>query len=326
LQSAGVSVRAKDAASEVRLTLSQNLQGWLWVAEVQQGSETKVDMLAVAGSNAVAGGTSGPAITLHASTIYTQAAPILDLALLGTGAEQHMVILEPEYVEVYTPAAGSWQLAKRYNVAHGHPYPRDVRGHIVPGVDHVFDAYLPGVACAATRTGQSWDLTLACNDSDDPWPVASQTTFYNSTRDFFTGVVMPGFGPKLPPFYSAATLSRNGSDAFLFVDVGGAAHMLENNSHKLLIGARDWGSDIATVHSECGQGVQVLTSMAGWPTSDSVRAYEIAGKEATPVSAPLSFDGIITAIWPGSDRSSATVVVQRPQYEEAYGVSVVCGR
>jgi hypothetical protein len=328
LRSAGVSVRTKDADSDVRITLSQNLQGWLWIAEVQQGSETKVEMLPVAGSSSSASAATGPAITLHASLILSQAEPILDVALSGTGNEQRMFVLEPEHIKAYTTAAGSWELAKSYEIAHGHPYPRDLRGRIVPAVDHPFDAYLPGVACSATRAGQSWDLTVSCSDSDDPWPLESQKSFYNSTRNFFTGVVMPGFGPKLPPFYSAGEVTRVGSTAFLFVDLTGATHILENNSHKLLIGARDWGSDIAMVRSECGQGTQVLTSAAGWPTSDSIRAYEIAGREATPVSAPLTFDGIITAVWTAGDGNSATVVVQGLQGRryEAYSVSVVCSR
>jgi hypothetical protein len=328
LQSEGVSVRAKNAASDVRITLSQNLQGWLLVAEVQQGSEIKVDMLTIAGSNAAAVATAGPAITLHASLIQTQADPILDVALAGTGTEQHMFVLDPGHIKGYAPAAGNWQLVKSYDVAHEHPFPRDIRGRIVPAGDHLFDAYLPGVACSATKTADSWDLNVSCSDTDDPWPLASQKPFYNSTRNFFTGALIPGFGPKLPPFYSATEVTRAGSTAVLFVDVSGAAHILENNSHKLLIGARDWGSDIATVRSECGQGMQVLTSAAGWPTADSIRAYEIAGREATPVSAPLTFDGIITAIWPGNDGSSATVVVHKPQGSryEAYSVSVVCSR
>lgn len=324
----GVSVRPKNADSDVRLTLSQNVQGWLWVAEVQQGSETKIEMLPVAGSSSSASPTRGPAITLRAGLVLSQTDPILDIAMLGTGAGQHMFVLDPEHIEVYTPDAGNWQLARSYDIAHGRPYPRDMRGRIVPGVDHLFDAYLPGVACAATRAGQSWDLTISCSDSDDPWPLTSQKAFYNSTRNFFTGVLIPGFGPKLPPFYSAAEVTRAGGAAFLFVDVGGSAHILENNSHKVLIGARDWGSDIATVHSACGQGMQVLTSAAGWPISDSIRAYEITGREATPVSAPLPFDGIITAEWSAGDGNSATVVIQKPQgrHYEAYSVSVVCSR
>jgi hypothetical protein len=328
LRKAGVIVRTKDADSDARITLSQNLQGWLWVAEVQQGSETKVEMLPVVGSSSSASPMAGSAITLHSSLILSQADPILDVALLGAGNEQHLFVLEPAHIEAYTAGAGSWQLAKSYDIAQDHPYPRDMRGRIAAGTDHLFDVYLPGVACSATRISQSWELTVACNDSDDPWPLAAQKAFYNSTRNFFTGVLVPGFGPKLPPFYSATEISRAGSTAFLFVDVGGGAHILENNSHKLLIGARDWGSDIVAVHSECGQGMQVLTSAAGWPASDSIRAYEIAGREATPVTAPLSFDGIITAVWPGNDRSSATVVVQKPQGRryEAYSVSLACSR
>ena len=42
----GVTVRAgTEAASVVRVSLSQNSQGWLWVAEVQQGSEMRATML-----------------------------------------------------------------------------------------------------------------------------------------------------------------------------------------------------------------------------------------------------------------------------------------
>jgi hypothetical protein len=141
-------------------------------------------------------------------------------------------------------------------------------------------------------------------------------------------VVTPGFGPKLPPFYSATEVAHAGGNIFLFNDVGGSVHALEGNTHKTVIGARDWGSDFTAVHSGCGQGTQVLTSAAGWPISDAIRAYEITGREATPVSAPYTFDGTVTAVWPSSDAALAIVIVQNQQESryEAYGVSVVCNR
>lgn len=328
LRSAGLSVRAKDADSDVRVTLSQNLQGGLWVAEVQEGSETKVVMLPVAESIPAAGTTIAPAITLHANLIYSQADPILDLVMLGAGSDQHMAILGPQAIRLYAQVPGSWLAVKSFAIAHSQPFPRDMRGRIVPASDHLFDAYLPGVVCTATKNGDGWDLTLTCGDSDDPWPIASQKAFYNSTRNFFTGVLTPGFGPKLAPFYSGADITRAGSTGFLFNDVSGAVHLLEGNSHKMLIGARDWGSDFASVRSGCGAGTQLLASAAGWPVSDSIRAYEITGREATPVSAPLNFDGVITAVWPSSDGAAASVVLQKPQEfrYEAYSVSVVCSR
>ncbi|HTV64964.1 MAG TPA: hypothetical protein VMD98_05130 [Bryocella sp.] len=326
LRSAGVVVRDGNADSDVRVTLSENLQGWLWVAEVQEGSETKVAMLAVPGASVEHGADSSPAITLRASLVYAQADPILDIALLGTGNGQHLIVLEPEHLRAYTPSGATWQLTQSYDIAHTQPWPRDLRGRIVAANDHLFDAYLPGMSCLANKTGESWTMTVSCTASDDPWPLASQKAFYNSARNFFTGALVPGFGPKLPAFYSAAELERASGTAFVFGDVNGATHILEDGSHKLLLGARDWGSDFVAVRSGCGSGGQVLASAAGWPQSDSVRAYEIAGREATPVSAPLNFDGTITAMWPADDSMSAIVIVQNSQESryEAYRVSPAC--
>jgi hypothetical protein len=329
LRSAGITIRVKDADSDVRITLSQNLQGWLWVAEVQEGSEVKVAMLPVAGMASTGSLNSSPTITLRVNLLFAQAAPILDLAILGAGADQKMIVLDPEHIKIYNQAAGSWQQAQTFAISRTQSFPRDLRGRIVPAADHVFDAYLPGVVCAATKTGNAGDLAIACSESDDPWPLGSQRAFYNSTRDFFTGVLTPGFGPKLVPFYSAAEMKRPNSTAFVFVDVNGAAHIFEADARKSILGARDWGSDIAAVHSECGAGTQVLTSAAGWPASDSLRAYEISGHEATPVSAPWAFDGgIVTALWTANDGTSAIVIVQKQQENryEAYSAVVACGR
>jgi len=328
LRSAGVIVREKGADTDVRVTLSQNQQGWLWVAEVREGSETNVAMLPVSGAVTATPASSAPQIALRASLLYAQSAPILDVVILGAPNDQHMAVLDPERIRIYAQAAGSWQLAQSFDINHAQPFPRDLRGRISPAQDHLFDAYLPGVVCAATKAADSWTITMSCSDSDDPWPLLSQKAFYNPARNFFTGVLVPGFGPKLPPFYSAAEIARTGGTTFLVADVNGAVHILEGGSHKLLIGARDWGSDIAAVRSQCGSGTQVIASAAGWPVADSVRAYEVSGREATPVSAPLNFDGIITALWAAADKTSTTVVVQKPQETayEAYNVSVVCNR
>ena len=328
LRSAGLTVRGKDGDSGVRITLSQNMSGLLWVAEIQEGSETRIAMLPVEGSSPSVNASTTPAITLHASLIYALSDPILDVALFGNGDDQHMVVLSPQFIRLFAQTSGTWTAIKSFGIAHTQPFPRDTRGRIVSTPEHLFDAYLPSVVCSATKNGDTWDLAIACSDSDDPWPIASQKAFYNSTRNFFTGVLTPGFGPKLPPFYSAAEITGNGGNAFLFNDVSGTVHDVEGNAHKTLIGARDWGSDFAVVRSPCGQGTQVLTSAAGWPTSDSIRAYEVSGREATPVSTPLTFDGIIKAVWPSADNASAVVVVEKQEESqyEAYSVSVVCGR
>jgi hypothetical protein len=329
LRAAGVTMRAKNADSDVRITLSQNQRGWLWIAEVQEGSELKVAMLQVPGSASTAALNSALPIALRVNLLFAQTVPILDLAILGVGNDQRMIVLDPEHIKIYNTAGGSWQQTQTFAIIHAQPFPRDLRGRIVLAPDHPFDAYLPGVVCAATKSGNANDLTLACNDSDDPWPLGTQKAFFNSTRNFFTGVLTPGFGPKLPTFYSAADLKRTSSTAFVFVGTNGAARLLEGETQKQILGAGDWGSDIAIVHSECGSGTQVLTSAAGWPASDSLRAYEIIGHEAAPVSAPLTFEGgTVTALWTAADGASATVVVQKQQENryEAYSAVVACGR
>lgn len=321
LRAAGVTVRQKDADANVRVTFSQNVQGWLWVAEVQEGAETKVAMLPVAGATQTDSAIGQPTFALRSTLLQAQAAPILDVLM----AQQHMIVLEPDHIRLYTQATGAWQLLQSLDVPHPAAFPRDVRGRLVPGTDHVFDAYLPGVVCNATKPPDSWTLSLSCNASDDPWPLGSQKAFYNANRNFFTGVVVPGFGPKLPPFYAMTDLQRPTGSASVFMDLAGNAHVIESGSHKLLVGARDWGSDIAGVRSQCGSGMQVMASAAGWPVADSVRAYEISGREATPVSAAANFDGTITALWPAAEGSSAIAVVHKRDLYEAYSIAIDCG-
>ena len=317
LRSAGITVRAKDADADVRVTLSQNLQGWLWVAEVQEGSETRVAMLPVSGATVAATTNSPPAVTLRTNLLLSQKDPILDATLIN----QNLLVLEAEHIKSYNVAGATSQLTNTYDITHSQPFPRDLRGRLIPAADHPFDAYLPGIICTATK-----DMTVSCSPGDDPWPLGSQKALYNPNRNFFTGVLVPGFGPKLPPFYSAAELPRAGGTTHLFADVNGAVHILEGGSHKLMINTRDWGSDIAAVRSDCANAALVLASAAGWPAADSLRAYQVTGREATPVSVPLTFDGTITALWAAGDQ--ATVVVQEMQQSryEVYSVSLACSR
>ena len=317
LRSAGIAVRAKDADSDVRVTLSQNIEGWLWIVEIQEGSETRVAMLPVSGATAATTSNSSPAVTLRANLLLSQNAPILDAAIIN----QTLITLEPDHIKSYNVAGATWQLTNTYDITHSQPFPRDLRGRLIPAADHPFDAYLPGIICTATK-----EMTVSCNPGDDPWPLGSQKALYNPNRNFFTGVLVPGFGPKLPPFYSAAELPRAGATPYLFADVNGAVHILEGGSHKLMINTRDWGSDIAAVRSDCANAALVLASAAGWPVADSIRAYQISGREATPVSAPLTFDGTITALWPAGDQASVVVQNMQQSRYENYSVSLACSR
>jgi len=89
---------------------------------------------------------------------------------------------------------------------------RDPRAVLVASTDGgSFTAYLPGTQCIGSYSlplanpgANSW--SVRCHASDDPWPVyqsgdASNATplkaFYNSARNYFTGIVTPGIGVDL---------------------------------------------------------------------------------------------------------------------------------
>jgi hypothetical protein len=344
LRGFGVIAGDRDSATLIRITLSQNLQGGLWVAEVVEVTETRVTMLRVNLGGATSA--SGPSsLVVQRTLLLTVPESVLDAQIFTVGTLARLVVLEPEQIVTWVrssaglafggaPAGGGWTEDQHFAIAHTRAYPRDLRGELVPAQDHLFDAYLPGVQCEGTNTGAQ--TAVACGDSDDPWPVSGpvgnqvagtvggpagvpQRAFYNAMRDFFTGVLAPGYGMDLPPFYQASDIPRPTGTGLLLNTVDGRLVLIENNTLKPLTGAADWGSDFAVLRSECGSGVQVLVSGSGAASAgDSLRAYELVGREVLPVSPPLPVEGEVTAIHANNNGTSATVVVRRDasqQYE-----------
>jgi hypothetical protein len=176
---------------------------------------------------------------------------------------------------------------------------------------------------------------VRCHSSDDPWPIYQTSgalgspavkAFYNTARDYFTGVVAPGVGADLPPFYAAGIIPRAvGGAALIVTGADGRVQMIENGTLRTVAGTRDWGSDFAVVRSGCGTGAQVIVSGSGEAASDSLRAFEIPALEALPASSPLTMDGTVTALWPAPDGKSAFAVVRNAvnQYE-VDRVSALC--
>jgi hypothetical protein len=336
LRGFGVVAGGSESATLIRVTLSENLQGGLWVAEVVEGTETRVTMLPVTLGATTAAATGGPSVTLRRTLLMTEPDPVLDAQMFSIGGVQRLVVLEPERIVSYVrnaavlapagAASGNWIEDQHFAITHTRPFPRDIRGELVARQDHLFDTYLPGVLCSGTTTGAQ--ITVACADSDDPWPVsASQRAFYNAMRDYFTGVLAPGFGMELPPFYQGSDIPRPTGTGMLLNGIDGRVMLIENNVLKPVNGANDWGSDFGVIRSECGSGVQVLVSGSGAAaTGDDLRAYEIAGREAMAVSAPLTVEGAVTAIHAATDGASAMVIVRRdaPARYEVWNGSAFC--
>jgi hypothetical protein len=332
LSKLGVTVRAGgDVATVVRVTLSQTSRQGLWVAEVQQGPEVRVAMVNVANAPPAAA-QQGSSVVLRKTLLFSQSEPILDAGLIALAGDappaSHLVVLSPEQIVIYhRDEKAAWVKDQGFDIAHSRAYPRDVRGRLQMDAAGVFKAYLPGVVCTASQKAPA-GITVSCADSDDPWPIGARKAFYNSSRNYFTGVTIPSQGGETASFYSAAELVEKHSAATVYSEISGQFRVSDGTGFKALAGSRDWGSDVAGVQSGCSSGAQLLATASGSAIQDNLLAYEIDGRDAIAASAPMPLDGQVTAMWPTAGTSAAMVVLekQQPVTYEAYSVSVVCNQ
>jgi hypothetical protein len=319
LKAHGVTVADDDSANAIRITLSENTHERLWVAEVVEGNTTRVAMVE-AGAVIDAGVPAGAGLRLRTETLFSSREPILAALEFPNG----LVVLEPEQIVFYTRAGNTWHEQGRVSIGQRRPLPRDPRGNLLSDGSGGFNAWLAATECSGSF-GASAEGTASCHPSDDPWPVAApglgtapMKAFFNAGRNYFTGVTTPSLGPELQPFYGATWIARSGGTmAMIAGGIDGKVLLIENGSEKPLAGARDWGSDFAVVHSDCGNGAQVIAPGSGEAATDSLRAYEVPALEAVPASAPLQLNGTVMALWTSPDGKSAMAVVRAAtnQYE-----------
>ncbi|MGD0681226.1 MAG: hypothetical protein ABR990_04165 [Terracidiphilus sp.] len=334
LKALGVLVSGSESANTVRLTLSENQRERLWVAEVVEGNETRVAMVELDYEVA----RELPAqehIVLHKKSIpfahglsWPLYDPLDDPVLAALDTRNGLFVLCQNEIVVYFFGEAGWMEQKEFQITERKPSPRDPRGILLPMADdNGFTAFTAGIECIGSFTSPENDSThpengwtVKCNSNDDPWPIAqenaasSSTTlkaFYNASRNYFTGVISPSPGVDLPPFYTAVLFPRPAEGAALLVGgIDGKVQVLENGSLHPVSGARDWGSDFATLHSGCGSGWQIIASGSGEAANDSLRAYELPALEAVPTSAALAMDGTVTALWTAPDGKSIFAVVR----------------
>lgn len=325
LKAHGVLASGTESANTIRVTLSESVNERLWVAEVVEGNETRVAMVRVEpGATQQARAASG--LTLRKQTVLTSNEEVL--AILETPFS--LVAVEPEEIVVYSHADGGWQAQKRIEIGQKEPLPRDPRAVIVPTQDgDGFAAFLAGIVCTGSyqsaQPGNEW--TVHCAESDDPWMIPEPATvvaaegaattnalalkvFYNASRNYFTGMVVPAQGVDLPPFYSVASLPRPNGIGWLIGGIDGKVQIAENAALRPVAAARDLGSDFAALHTGCGAGTQIVVSGSGAALSDSLRAFELPAQEVIPASAPLAMDGTVTALWTAPDGKSVFAVVR----------------
>jgi len=318
------------AAGTAHVTLSESLQDYVWVAEIQQGIAEPVVVIVSARRPDSRSVSQDSPLTLHATALISLPDPILDVALLE-GSPRRLLALSPSQIAVYEFKDGRWIAVQSLAIGSASPLPRDLRGRIVLRKDHLFDAYLPGLAC---RSANSAPLALTCAHSDDPWPLqwvdaGGVSAFFAPTRNFFTGALVPGIGRQrsAPAFYSAAMVPRENYNLWILAGVDGQLHLMDGINHQALPKIH-WGSDIASVHTPCRPGSQVLAASANDAGQDSVQAFEFPDREPAAVSQKLDLNGPVSALWTAPDGASATVVIRNSETGnyEASLVNLICGQ
>jgi hypothetical protein len=351
LESSGLRfVNADQAAATVAISLSENPQNYVWVAEIHQSAgDSAVVMVSTPRPEGALAMRDSVPLSLRKIPLWTQNAPILDVAVLEENpSPTHLAVLDPEKLSFYRFQGGQWQQEQALKIRHSRPWPRDLRGRLIPARDHLLDAYLPGVICS---TSAASPLTLNCRESDDPWPLLGGATngdlsvfpsaglasgastlvpqlkaFFAPARNFFTGAITPPIGKfaTVPKFYSAAVLPRDRYMLWLFAGTDEQLHLVDGMSDRA--GKLAWGSELASVKTSCGAGWQVLATNA--QNDNTVRAFEFPDRDAVAVSAALELPGTITELWTEA-RGDTGVAVTRNRDTgnyEAFRLAIDCSQ
>jgi len=317
LRAAGIAA-ASQASATLVITLSENVQHWVLVADLRRADTREILMEERPKPESATG---APSAVIEKHPIFDQDTRILDFALLG----RDLMVLDAESVSVYQSANGSWQRKLTVRIPGSRALPRDLRGRLFVQGD-IYQAYLSGRTCSGNAAN---GLGISCRE-EGLWPLGPNVRGISvATRNYFENFVLPdGFQRHTSSFFSAANLSDRGRSAWVFAETDGRVHAYDAGFVPRAAWS-GWGGDIAAVETECGSRTLLLGTGPGDDASpDFVQAYELNETSPQPVGDPVSFPGPVTALWSGSERGAAVAVTRdlKSGRYAAFRLSIPCGR
>ncbi len=332
LRSAGYRPSAsRSSVAQVRISLSENFESYIWVAQVQHREARDVVIINVPHPPAAPPPTHS-SLELRRKLLVAREEPILDLALLTNPAQAtpQLLVLGRSTLSLYEMSGSSWQQVQTAPITAPSMWPRDLRGRVIAHADGTFEATLPGQRCLGSAAVLA---NLDCHLSDEPWPFAASRQGYATAtlvagRNYFTGpLLLPDHTPlAVPDFYSAADLPGEKNSLWLVASTGGLVEM--RSARGGLATFPGWGSQLAVVSSTCGSDTLILaTRPTDFTQPDAVQAFELRGRSTQPASGPLEFPGPLTLL-EGSSEEGAALAVARDLstgFYEAFRLSITCG-
>ncbi len=287
LRKAGLELTATQPETRLRVVVSENPRGLLFVAEVAGKDARQMVMLPW---NRVAPAQNKARVKIVQQPIFEQPEPVLDVLRL----DSQLLVLSSGKVAAYRLADGKWTLTAQALLALSRPIPRDPRGRLelAGGALHV---YVPGTTCAGPANPP---LRLTCFAANDSFPLnpreAAFEAHWVTDRNLLESSGVAG------AFYTAAAGLVDAPDG-----------RIKDRSNAAMAGTDSWGSDIASIENSCGPAPLVMTAASGDATAgDRVQLFDIASGQAVPASEALALPGPVTALWPAETPGQVTLVIR----------------
>ncbi len=277
---------------EIAVTISENLRGYLLVAEIRRPGETAIEMI-----DFYPGPLPAPAraaLALEKKLLWEQDEPILDVAVAG----DQMMVLDPAGVTRYARRAGKWERAEAATVAGS---VRDPRGRLEVAGDSVA-VHMPGVTC---RGNWKPALALGCEEGGELSPARNTFDLHDWRGAFFSDAELAG--------------------DHLVAELDGRTHVYDA-AHAPVASFDGWGSDFAVMASAC-DGAHIAATAAGDRDSgDSIALYDLVNHAPVRVSDPVELPGPVMALWPVENGALAVARNLVTRKYAAYSLTLDCGR
>ena len=301
-----------EATVRVTVTLSENPENLLWIAEIQRDSGRDLVMVAQSKPAGAAAAIPSRRMELRMNLIIEQNQPALDVVFEGSD----LLVLDPGHLSRYRRQNDRWALQEAVMLPAISNLPRDPRGKLSLS-GGILQAWLPGLSCSSLP-GPT--LALDCTHNEASWPLEmGPAKLEPGKNSFVTG--------ELPSFYSIAAAGSESARSWIFTGVDGRAHLVDENL-KPVGTISGWGSDVAGVQSACGSGRQIIATLPGDSSEAAgVQAFEIVRRQAVAVTPAVDLSGPVTALWPLASHEAAIVVSRdiKSGHYVVYQLSVVCG-
>jgi hypothetical protein len=323
-------IRIEADGLDVKVTLSENIERFVWIAEVRRKEEATVFIASLEGKAIANSPVVRRSVVLRREVVWQQAEPMMDFLVSDVAPEglPVMFVLEANRIVSYRKEKGSWNAAETFPIPVPDHRPRDLRG-LADAFEELFSFQLSDANCEGAAADR---FELTCKKGSPPaWPILSGgrdrgSMNIVSNRNYFDGDldVYGDVEAQEPPFYSIAVMRRMKSSQWILAELDGKSRKYDE-SLKATAAYSGWGDEIVAVAPGCGNDWQILASAAGdWTEPDRLRSYDVEKDAAVVDSEPLEFSGPILALWPSLDARTARVVSKNLQ-TGMYEASVVTG-